>query len=130
MFYFQPLPRPRKRSALGELFEEEDQALREEAMVMDSSGPSVEERVKKEILEYRSLPGALSEVDPIQWWWHRKGKLPLLSNLAAKYLCVQASSTPSERVFSTAGDTVSVERARLLPEKVNMLVFLKKNTKD
>src|SRR4029434_5954575 len=44
------------------------------------------------------------------------------------YLCVQASSTPSERVFfSCAGHAISQERCRILPEKANMLIFLQKN---
>lgn len=42
-------------------------------------------------------------------------------------MCSQASSTPSERVFSTAGDTISQERSRILPEKADMLIFLQKN---
>ncbi len=44
-----------------------------------------------------------------------------------KYLCVCATSTPSERVFSTAGKVVGPQRALLKPDKVNMLVFLAKN---
>lgn len=43
------------------------------------------------------------------------------------YLCVQASATPSERVCSTTGDTLGPERSQLLPDKVNMLLFLNKN---
>ena len=129
MFQLPPPPPQKKKklSALGELFEEEDQALLEETDVDNSSSPSVEEKAKKEVQEYRSFKGVLTNVNPIMWWWEKRDRMPLLFNLANKYLCVQASSTPSERVFSTAGDTVSVERARLLPEKVDMLVFLKKN---
>lgn len=98
-----------------------------EEVVVDNSGCSIEEKAKKEVQEYKSFKGELTEVDPILWWWQKRDRMPVLSNSAKKYLCVQASSTPSERVFSTAGDTVSVERARLLPEKMDMLVFLKKN---
>ncbi len=114
------------KTALGELFKDEDQALLERVK-MDVSGPSVTEKAKKEIQVYRSFPAVLSSVDPILWWWQKRDKMPMLASLAKRYLCVQASSTPSERVFSTAGDTVSVERARLLPERVDMLIFLKKN---
>ena len=41
---------------------------------------------------------------------------PMLSRMATKYLCVQGSSVPSERVFSSAGDILRCERARLDPE--------------
>lgn len=126
-FYFQLPPQKKaKLSALGELFEDEDQDLLE-TMMVDISGPSIAEKAKKEVQVYRSFPAVLSSVDPILWWWQKRDQMPMLANLAKKYLCVQASSTPSERVFSTAGDTVSVERARLLPERVDMLIFLKKN---
>jgi hypothetical protein len=57
----------------------------------------------------------------------KRATLPLLTNIATSYLCAQASSTPRERVFSTAGNTISQERSRLLPEKANMLIFLQKN---
>lgn len=57
-----------------------------------------------------------------------KGKTyPLLSELAISYLCVQASSTPSERVLSTAGDTICPEHSRILPEKADMIIVLNKN---
>ncbi|XP_070407376.1 E3 SUMO-protein ligase ZBED1-like [Nothobranchius furzeri] len=121
-----PEKRKKKLSALGELFQDEDQEvlLRSE---IDIQAPSLAEKAKNEVLMYQRFPAVLSSVHPLLWWWQKRDQIPMLASLAKKYLCVQASSTPSERVFSTAGDTVSVERARLLPEKVDMLVFLKKN---
>ena len=89
---------------------------------------SQRDKVKEEIRHYRGLPSTLSTVDPVTWWWDMRGTLPALSSLAARYLCVQASATPSERTFSTAGDTISQERACLLPDKADMLIFLKKKT--
>ena len=56
------------------------------------------------------------------------GRRGTLCHFCKKYLCAQASSTPSERVFSTAGDTISAESSRILPEKADMLVFLHKNS--
>ena len=55
---------------------------------------------------------------------------PMLYKLAMKYLCIQATSVPSERVFSslsTAGDIVTAERARIDSELVDSMIFLKKN---
>jgi hypothetical protein len=60
----------------------------------------------------------------------RTSDLPFLKRLARKYLCGQATSVASERVFSTAGDTVKACRSRLLPDEVNKLIFLKKNAFD
>ena len=37
------------------------------------------------------------------------------------------NSTPSERLFSTAGDIINAKRACLDPENVSMLCFLAEN---
>ncbi|KAF7212462.1 E3 SUMO-protein ligase ZBED1 [Nothobranchius furzeri] len=121
-----PEKRKKKLSALGELFQDQDQEVLLQSEI-DTQAPSLAEKAKNELLIYQRFPAVLSSVHPFLWWWQKRDQMPLLASLAKKYLCVQASSTPSERVLSTAGDTVSVERARLLPEKVDMLVFLKNN---
>ncbi|KAK7944746.1 hypothetical protein WMY93_000474 [Mugilogobius chulae] len=92
-----------RKTALEELFAEEEQNL--------LSTPSVEtqtfaDRLELEIQMYRGIPPISVSADPTLWWWQKKDTMPLLAHLAEKYLCVQASSTPSERVFSTAGDTI------------------------
>ncbi|XP_060584456.1 E3 SUMO-protein ligase ZBED1-like [Ruditapes philippinarum] len=61
--------------------------------------------------------------NPLVWWKDNEWKLPLLASLARKYLCVPATSVPSERVFSTAGDILSAQRASLDADKVDMLNF-------
>ena len=51
----------------------------------------------------------------------------LTEKLAAKiFLAIPATSVPSERVFSTAGDIITADRARLKPQHVDKLLFLKK----
>ncbi|KYN09384.1 hypothetical protein ALC57_18489, partial [Trachymyrmex cornetzi] len=50
-----------------------------------------------------------------------------LSELCKKYLCIPASSTESERTFSTTGQIISDRRSRLKPKNVDILVFLHKN---
>ena len=56
--------------------------------------------------------------DPLMWWKEYGWRLPLLSGLAKECLCVPATSVPSERVFSTAGDILSAQRAAMVPDKV------------
>ena len=46
------------------------------------------------------------EKDPLVWWNTNQGHYPRLSMLTRKYLCITATSSPSERVFSTGGNVV------------------------
>ena len=50
-----------------------------------------------------------------------------MATLARIYLGVPATSVPSERVFSTAGDIVTAQRSRLAGDHIDQLIFLKKN---
>ncbi|XP_063067164.1 zinc finger BED domain-containing protein 4-like [Engraulis encrasicolus] len=94
-------------SALGELFADEDMAVE----TRQETPQTIAEKVQEEIQRYRDLPSTLTSVNPVTWWWTERNTFPLLSDLAGRYLCVQASSTPAERTFSTAGDTISQERS-------------------
>ena len=51
----------------------------------------------------------------------------LLPRMARRYLGVVATSVPSERLFSTAGNVVTAKRCALEPENVEKLVFLHDN---
>ena len=84
---------------------------------------SIKKRVEREQQIYQEIPPAIMSEDPAAWWWNQRKTYPLLSDLAFSYLCIQASSTPSERLFSTAGDTICPERSRILPEKADMIIF-------
>ena len=64
---------------------------------------------------------------PLKWWEANEKKYPKLSNLARKFLCIPATSTPSERVFSTAGNIVRAKRSCLSSENIDILVFLYEN---
>ncbi|XP_039679163.1 E3 SUMO-protein ligase ZBED1-like [Perca fluviatilis] len=68
-----------------------------------------------------------AEEDPLKWWTESQRLYPRLSNLARKYLCIPATSSSSERVFSTSGNIVTCLRSSLKPDHVNRLVFLAKN---
>ncbi|XP_077096440.1 E3 SUMO-protein ligase ZBED1-like [Siphateles boraxobius] len=65
--------------------------------------------------------------DPLVWWRNHEQTFPALSKLAKKYLGVTASSVPSERIFSKAGELISQRRNRLKGKNVNILLFLNKN---
>ena len=87
-----------------------------------------EERAKKEVQKYICIDSDPDQ-KPLLWWKQYSSQFPVLSKLAHKYLCVPATSVSSERAFSTAGHVINAKRSCLLPEHVNMLVFLAQNLK-
>ncbi|XP_039593879.1 zinc finger BED domain-containing protein 4-like [Polypterus senegalus] len=83
--------------------------------------------IERETELYRREASIPLSYCPLTWWRENSSKYPLLSPLVKEYLSIPATSVPSERVFSTAGDIVTAQRSQLLPENVDMLIFLKKN---
>ena len=81
-----------------------------------------------EVKRYKATPNIPLNFDPLIWWKDNSIFFPLLAEIAKCRLCIPATSVPSERVFSTAGDIVTAQRATLKPSKVDMLIFLKKNS--
>ncbi|XP_039503629.1 E3 SUMO-protein ligase ZBED1-like [Pimephales promelas] len=112
-------PPPPKKTALEDLLGSSYTTVVE--TVQSSRG------IEMEILSYRNgIPIPLNS-SPLEWWKVNAYAYPILAPLAKAYLCIPATSVPSERVFSTAGDIVSAQRSLITPEHVDMLVFLKKN---
>lgn len=87
-------------------------------------------RVDTEVRRYLQEETLDTHSDPLVWWRSNHARYPLLSKVARKYMTICATTVPSERVFSAAGNTVTPFRAALKPEKVNMLVFLSTNMKS
>ena len=88
--------------------------------------PSHQQKASNEIQKYLCIDCALDQ-KPLLWWNNYNTQLPLMAKLARNYLCIPATSVSSERAFSTAGNIVSAKRSCLLPEHVDMLVFLAHN---
>lgn len=62
--------------------------------------------------------------DCLFYWRNNSNKYPVLSQVVRRLFSYQATSVPSERLFSAAGYTVWDRRASLKPEKVNMLMVI------
>ncbi|XP_011405235.1 PREDICTED: zinc finger BED domain-containing protein 1-like [Amphimedon queenslandica] len=79
-----------------------------------------------EVDKYFKTPVLQRTEDPLNWWKENSQVFPQLAPLARKYLSLLATSVPSERLFSKAGELVSLKRNRLKPKNVNMFLFLNK----
>ena len=79
---------------------------------------------------YRTAPATpclLNMKSIIEWWRQHEAVLPLLASLAKRILAIPASSSKSERVFSTGGNIVTAKRNRLPPKFVECLIEIKEN---
>lgn len=83
---------------------------------------------KQEIAGYLLIPLLGKEDNVIDWWRGNANVFPNLAFLARRWLTIPASSIDSERLFSTSGLVANdSRRSKLLPENVEMLIFLNKN---
>lgn len=115
------LPAKMTKKSFGSYFKKRQQASRVEE--------SLQSAVEKEMQSYLMIPEIDSDTDPLSWWKTQEVNFPRIGKLARKYLCIPASSSPSERAFSTGGNVVTCQRASLKPEAVDRLVFLSHNMK-
>ena len=67
--------------------------------------------------------------DPLQWWKQNQGLFPILARLAKVYLAVQATSAPSEWVFSIASRLIAGRRTRLDPNMAGKVLYVSENWK-
>ena len=67
--------------------------------------------------------------DPIMWWKEHKLHFPNLYKIMETVLNVPASSVPCERIFSKTGEICTEKRNRLLPKKIEELIFVGHNYK-
>ena len=76
-----------------------------------------------ELNKYFAEKVATRDTDPLQWWNMNEFRFKTLAQVARSILCVPATSTASERLFSTAGLTVTNLRSCLKPDNVDAFVF-------
>ena len=93
-------------------------------------GPETEKSgltAREELDTYLTEVEAPRSTSPTLWWKSNNSRFPLLCRIAMAFLNIPATSTPSERVFSTAGNTVTQQRSCLKPKNVDAIIFLNKN---
>lgn len=107
-------------SLLGSGDEEEDRAHEAE---------DVHTQMSNEVLAYFGEKSLAKEENSLLWWKANNDRYPMLARLAKSDLCIRATSTPSEWLFSAAGNIASKKRANLSQEHMDMLTFLHCNAK-
>ena len=83
--------------------------------------------LRTELMEYYNTDDIEPEGDPLKWWKTNAIKFPNVAKYAKCILGIPATSVPSERIFSTAGNIITEQRSALLPENANKLIFIKHN---
>ncbi|CAF1509555.1 unnamed protein product [Rotaria sordida] len=83
---------------------------------------------EKELTQYLSSDITLEpNGDVLLFWKKHQNTFPTLASIVKTIYSIPASTTTIERLFSTAGNTISNRRTNLDSEKVNKLLFLNKN---
>lgn len=98
-----------------------------DAPVQQDPETSHQDIARREVARYNALPVPSINVCPLEWWKMHHSSFKYMCQLANKYLCVVATSVPSECLFSIAGKIVSGKRSRLTPEHTHMLCYLHDN---
>jgi len=70
------------------------------------------------------------DIDVLEFWHKYEKRFSLLSQVAKMIFCLQGTSTPSERCFSSSGYTVWDRRHFLKPRKVNKMMLLQQFDKN
>ncbi|CAB4384487.1 unnamed protein product [Rhizophagus irregularis] len=78
-----------------------------------------------ELDHYLKADRAQPLTNVLKWWKLHKEEYPHLANMVKNYLGVPATSAPSERIFSSATDVITYDRASLAPETVCSVMCLK-----
>ncbi|XP_037124783.1 E3 SUMO-protein ligase ZBED1-like [Syngnathus acus] len=110
-----PPTKVKRRKTLASFFKRQGGAMTEE------------ESIRNELTIYLQITEVDSDVDPFEWWRCHQTNFPRVAQLARQYLCIPATSAPSERAFSTDGNVVPCHRDALKPDAVDRLVFLAQN---
>ena len=112
----------------------EEKRKKKQAALLDGRA-SIRKACSDELDRYKameSLPTNKrdgSHSNPLMWWKTNQVLLPTLARLAKSCLAIQASSAPSEWVFSQASILISAKRTRLAPVNAGMQLFVKQSWK-
>jgi hypothetical protein len=76
------------------------------------------------VSQYQALKSIPLRSNPLSWWNDNHRLFPRLAKLAKKYLCIPATSAPSERAFSSASNIDTRHRNRMDPDLLEQCVLI------
>ena len=79
--------------------------------------------IEVEMNLYREMARVNRFEDPMKWWRQHSNVMPKLARLAKRHIGIPATSVPSERVFSKAGELVSARQSRLKQSNFDILIL-------
>lgn len=80
-----------------------------------------------EVDRYLAISQQAKSINALEWWNIYKKEFPILSELARKFLAIQATSAASEWLFSDAGNIMTAKRTSMKYDLFETLIFLKRN---
>ena len=83
--------------------------------------------MEDQVRSYLALPTISRQESPLTWWRENVKRYPDVATVARRFLSAPSTSVPSERLFSSAGLVYTDRRNHLLPERAEMLLFVKHN---
>lgn len=114
---------------MDKLFGEMISVEKDEGEASENDLLVVHKLIKGEMAVYKSEKTLNINSDPLAWWQVNAPRFPHLATLARIHMVVAATSVPSERIFSAAGNLINAKRACLSSPVVDRLIFLNKNCK-
>ncbi|KAJ4927700.1 hypothetical protein JOQ06_015503 [Pogonophryne albipinna] len=112
-------PRQEASSSLGSVL---DEILEENQLEARSVSTSADVQVQT----YLSEKTSPRKSNPLHYWKDNSSRFPSLAAVATRFLCAPCTSVDSERLFSAVSNVLDEKRNRLSPDRVEMLIFLKK----
>ena len=124
-----PPPVQNRPSMFSALYSVERELRQRQFARVGEIGEQVEQEVDS-YLRGEAIPPHNMDSSPtniLQWWKANAYKWPNVAKVARSILAIPASSVPSERVFSKAGELLTTKRLGMKPKQVDLLLFLNQN---
>ncbi len=108
--------------------EKEEKIENEYRSIFENIQSYKDNNIDVEISNFLARPPVLDiDANPFEWWKNHKTEFPVIAHLAQKYLIIPATSVPSERLFSDAGNHITNKRGSMEPNTLKKILFLRRN---